>query len=77
MKKTIQRAAQDYKIAEIRVHQLIRQGHLSISKERHFRRSEITVESEEMDAYFQQNPDTLKEWQERLEYTQRGLRKGY
>lgn len=63
--KTIPQIAQKFRISELRVHSLIRQGIIAKSMQKIAGKPTIVVSLSEVERYFRENPGTLAIWQER------------
>lgn len=65
MLKTIKETAGHYRIKELRVHQMIRQGHIRVYKEKTmYRTPECLVDTDEIDSYFTRYPEERERWRE-------------
>lgn len=66
--KTIPQIAQTFRISELRVHALIRQGIIAKSlRKSRFGKPDIVVSLSEVERYFNENPKTLAAWQEKYD----------
>lgn len=66
--KTIPQIAQKFRISELRVHGLIRQGKIAKSVRKSIvGKPDIVVSLSEVERYFRDNPKTLAAWQERYD----------
>lgn len=64
--KTIPQIAQTFRISELRVHAMIRQGIVAKSlRKTMFGKPEIVVNLSDIERYFRENPKTLAAWQEK------------
>lgn len=66
--KTIPQIAQTFRISELRVHALIRQGIIAKSVRKSIvGKPDIVVSLSEVERYFSDNPKALAAWQERYD----------
>lgn len=73
---TIEHAAQHYKIASVRINELILRGHIvkCVQSSPGMRLPQVMVDTNELDRHFFDNPAQLELWQQAYEKAAQGNR---